>query len=194
MSTAVLAAFFALTTGEITATTSPISVTADGPPRRLCSRQTPPGVERIWTPSADQVRAIDERLAGYLRAGPDCAPSSPLSEYYRRYSGFVRAGRELVYVDAIDRHEFELEDNRRYDGAEKGETPLEKWQSGDFRMCDGGDGFWGVEYDVGSGSFLNLRINYAFDPALDHCHFGDPTPRVPKKKRHPKAAKGAEKR
>ncbi|HEX3808104.1 MAG TPA: hypothetical protein VHW02_00260 [Rhizomicrobium sp.] len=115
-----------------------------------CSRGVPPNVQGVWTPSAQQIRELEARLPGALlqemaKRGHPAPPGSPAPfEFGRQYAGFVTGGRRIVYVNA-----FPLEVmNQEKD-----------WRTRPAVVCDGGEAFFGVEYDPATKTFANFAFN-----------------------------------
>jgi len=108
---------------------------------RNCSRPTPQGITWFWQVKQPDVERIDAALIRHLeRTGlAENLRASP-SAYGRQYLGYNRGYRRFVYVNAFLR------------------------SSGDARSayqgsCDGGDQFWGIEYDVKQKVFTDFEIN-----------------------------------
>jgi hypothetical protein len=72
----------------------------------------------------------------------------PPSSYGRQYLGYNRGKRRFIYVNAFLR----LSGDAR---------------SVYVRACDGGNLFWGIEYDVQSGLFGGLEINGVMGDPLE---------------------------
>jgi hypothetical protein len=115
---------------------------------RMCSRPGPKGVTSYWELSRTAVAEIDRALLGYLAKGPVNATFAFRPEkYVRQYAGFRRGKEEFVHINAYPSPTLRMaaEDARKVMGI----------------GCDGGDLFWGVEYDVVKRKFRNLEINGA---------------------------------
>ena len=114
----------------------------------MCSRPGPKGVTSYWELSPTAVDEIDRALLGYLAKGPVNATFAFRPEkYVRQYAGFRRGKKEFVYINAYPSPTLKLgaEDARKVMGI----------------GCDGGDVFWGIEYDVVKRAFGHLEINGA---------------------------------
>src|SRR6266516_4116275 len=107
---------------------------------RQCSRDAPHSVEGTWTPSAADIAAFDVALEPVLveALSHSFSPDSlrpKLSSYYRQYVGIVLGGRRLIYVNgfqSIVLHDF---------------PDSTAWQRTPVMVCDGGEAFFGAEYD-----------------------------------------------
>jgi hypothetical protein len=64
-----------------------------------------------------------------------------LSHFRRQYAGFLRADHKTIYANLF---------LPEY-GAE--------WRHQVVMVCDGGAGFWGVEFDVTSQTFVHIAYN-----------------------------------
>lgn len=80
----------------------------------------------------------------YLRSRTDDEAArvlSRLSQYRRQYAGFTSAGRKTIYVNFF--------------------LPVygEQWRTEVVLVCDGGIGFWGIEFDTTSNKFSHIAYN-----------------------------------
>jgi hypothetical protein len=110
---------------------------------RQCSRRAPTDVSGFWNPSPEQVLALEERLPNFLQKS---ALPVKLPEYYRQYVGVISHGRRLIYLNAF------------YAGF-LAHDPKRDWQTNAVIVCDGGHGFWGVEFDPADKTFHHLESN-----------------------------------
>lgn len=124
---------------------------------RPCSRQAPQNVSGYWTPDAADIVKLESRwnhLSNLKRAYADGGrthklPDTPalITSYYRQYGGFTRRKRKLIYVSAfVAPHE-------------KVSPSDADWRTQAVIICDGGEGVFGVEYDVKTGRFQHLVFN-----------------------------------
>ena len=100
----------------------------------------------FWTPSVDDVLKLEEGIAEYLSHNPtqfyDQAPVwERLDEYQRQYIGLERDGGKIIYGNFFC-------DNLGKD-----------WRQELVAVLDGGECYFQVEYDVGSGMFIKLWVN-----------------------------------
>lgn len=118
---------------------------AQGPKlMRQCSRGAPRDVTSFWIPSADEIVAIERRLPDFLRKAQ---PEIKLSDYYRQYVGVVSGGRRLIYLNAF------------VGGGLTTVNPKSDWKTTAIIVCDGGYGFWGVEFDPADNTFHHYESN-----------------------------------
>lgn len=110
---------------------------------RQCSRPAPTDVSGFWSPSPEQVSAFEQRLPDFLRKS---ALPVKLPDYYRQYVGVISHGRRLIYLNAF------------YAGFLT-HDPKRDWKISAVIVCDGGDGFWGVEFDPADKTFHHLESN-----------------------------------
>ena len=104
-----------------------------------CSRITPEKVTAQRKPSSDQIAELEAKLPDFKRALK--RPSAQLSSFYRQYAGFIAGGRKIVYVNLFP----------------KDIDP--QWRTRAVGVCDGGESFWGVEFEVDTGKFVNAAFN-----------------------------------
>ena len=106
---------------------------------KQCSRVTPTDVSGFWSPSPAQMIAIEKLLPDLLRKN---GQKLNLSDY-RQYIGVTSHGKKLIYLNS-----FPSEVTKRLD-----------WRTTAVVVCDGGDAFWGVEFDPADNTFHNLQFN-----------------------------------
>ena len=104
------------------------------------------GSDGLWTPSADDILKLEEKIAEYLSQNSNSFYSQPpvwerLDEYQRQYIGFERGGRQIIYGNFFC-------NNLGMD-----------WRKKLVIVEDGGDCFFQVEYDVESEMFIKLLVN-----------------------------------
>jgi hypothetical protein len=118
-----------------------------------CSRGTPTGVERTWMPAKRQVAELEDLLPAALATALQEHSRDPkhvrdylrqLPNLSREYGGFVVHGRKIIYLSAalLGPHRTVRPDYTRH-----------------IAVCDGGDTFFGVEYDPSTRAFSNFQFN-----------------------------------
>jgi len=110
---------------------------------RQCSRFAPTHISGFWSPSVPRVQAIEQRLVEILK------PSGhhiKLPDSRRQYIGVMTRGKKLIYLNAFPASALDYPDHI-------------DWTKTAFTACDGGDVFWGVEFDPATNSFTNLEFN-----------------------------------
>ncbi|HUX02866.1 MAG: hypothetical protein WBD63_07540 [Phycisphaerae bacterium] len=94
-----------------------------------------------WTPSRSDVAGAFPRIQAFLKhEAPSIA--GRLSQYRCQYFGIIVEGRKRIYCNFFHR-----------DGG------IANWKSESLFVCDGGDWYFQLEYDLESEKCLNLRIN-----------------------------------
>jgi hypothetical protein len=109
-----------------------------------CSRPTPKAPDGYWEPKERDVQSLEGLLPAYIRARKEYQAArvlERLSKYRRQYAGFVRDGHKTIYVNLF--------------WPEYGV----QWRSEVVRVCDGDIGFWGVEFDTTSNTFVHIAYN-----------------------------------
>jgi hypothetical protein len=114
-----------------------------------CSRYAPAQIMSVWRPDPAAIGRFEQALAplvqGALERSPLLRkPAWSSDSYYRQYVGVVVNGRRLVYVNAF-----------RPIG---GRLP-QSWEIQLVNACDGGELFFGAEFDVETGRVQNLAFN-----------------------------------
>ena len=108
---------------------------------RNCSRPTPRGITSFWQVNQSDVARIDEALILYLeKTGLANRLRVPPSAYGRQYLGYDRGERRFVYVNAFLRSSGDAR------------STYQRW-------CDGGNQFWGIEYDMKQKAFADFEID-----------------------------------
>jgi hypothetical protein len=117
---------------------------------RLCNRPAPGPADGTWTPDAGTIRRLESVLAQELQAALDLSSERrrPLLavDFYRQYAPLVVAGRRIVYVNGL--HSVAVD--RR---------PKLSWKTTASRDCDGGQLFFGTQYDVATGRLSTIIFN-----------------------------------
>jgi hypothetical protein len=111
-----------------------------------CSRSGPADVTAFWTPSAAEVEAVEECLPLLARESKD---KILLSRCRRQYIGYISHGKKFIYVNAFP------------DNDPESFTHDRDWRTAAWVVCDGGDAYWGVEFDPVTRTFRNLSFNFA---------------------------------
>jgi hypothetical protein len=107
-----------------------------------CSRSSPKDVTRFWTPSTAQIEAVETRLPALLSTS---GHGLIAARFNRQYIGFVRHGKKLIYLSAFPANRTERRDDN-------------DWRKA-WIVCDGGDDYWGAEFDPATQTFHDLNFN-----------------------------------
>jgi hypothetical protein len=115
-----------------------------------CSRISPGPVQRTWTPTDEDVRAMEPALfvrlqRELLAASWDADPAS----YIRQYGGLVIGGHRIIYTHGFTPSEH---------------NPNDIWRTQFYDICDGGPITFGVEYDPATREFSNFAFNGPYGP------------------------------
>jgi hypothetical protein len=119
--------------------------TSEGPKIiKQCSRTDPAEVSGFWLPSLAGVAELEKTLPQLLRSS---GHKIDLGTSYRQYVGIVSRGKKLIYVNA-------------FSGTILVHPPFRtSWKREAMVVCDGGDVFWGVEFDPATRTFNHLEFN-----------------------------------
>ena len=110
---------------------------------RQCSRGSPANVSGFWNPSPAQVLIIEQRLPELLlKSGHKIV----LGGSCRQYIGVTSRGKKLIYLNTFPASALDVGEHTN-------------WKTAAFTVCDGGDVFWGVEFDPADNSFHNVQFN-----------------------------------
>jgi hypothetical protein len=110
---------------------------------RQCSRGSPANVSGFWEPSPAQVLTIEQRLPELLRKS---GQESVLAGSRRQYIGVTSRGKKLIYLNAFPASALDVGEHTN-------------WKTEAFTVCDGGDVFWGLEFDPADETFHNIQFN-----------------------------------
>jgi len=116
-----------------------------------CSRDTPRATASASAPTRAEIQELEARLGAVLaerldaeqRAAPNSGTSAA-SDYFRQYVAITIKGRRAIYVNGFHRSIYGF---------------ARDWQREAVRVCDGGRGFFGVEYDPKTRTFSNFLFN-----------------------------------
>lgn len=104
-----------------------------------CSRQTLQSVTGFWQPSEKDVADAEAALAAFFPQGRF------LSGYKRQYVGALVNGRKVIYINSFH--------------GSVAEEMKTNWRKTPVNVCDGGDAFWGCEYDPATKAVTNVMFN-----------------------------------
>lgn len=106
-----------------------------------CSREGPKldSIKGFWTPDVSDIEKLEHLLPSYLK---EKATEIDGSDYTRYYLGILYPDKKIIYVD------FRRVNPKR-----------DIYKGFNNVICDGGNSFFGIEYDVNSGSFSSLNFN-----------------------------------
>jgi hypothetical protein len=102
-------------------------------------------VEGFWTPSSQDVTALEALLEKFLTSDASGKAVLPLDQYHRQYIGFIKGGKRFIYGNF---YRAPTTISSKYDEATQ---PV--------IVCDGGRSFWGIVFSVESRSFVDLAFN-----------------------------------
>jgi hypothetical protein len=100
-----------------------------------------------WTPTEEDVLALENGLAAFLQEDPDRFNSETtpawerLDNYNRQYIGLILDQKRIVYANFF---------------CDSFETD---WRKDFIFVMDGGDCYFQVKYDVESAEFFDLQVN-----------------------------------
>lgn len=109
---------------------------------KQCSRPAPEGVIGSWKPSPKQIRRLEEHLHQYLREHYP-AIYQRIHQHYFQFAGLSRKQGRFIYINALDEYAHNNPD----------------WRHSAFIVCDGGDQFWGLEYEPITEKFSAMHFN-----------------------------------
>ncbi len=113
---------------------------------RQCSRESPVGYWTPVAPSKVEVRRLECALPAWMKTRRAAGWDNRFSAYHFQYGALVRGKTRLIYVNALPDSPADA-DKRQV------------WRRGAEVVCDGGSGFWGVEFDPRTGLFQHAAAN-----------------------------------
>lgn len=143
-----------------------------------CSRPTPAPPDSFWTPTPADIAAVDRQLLAELRPAfwarwrdtyrsvnpPELRPP----RYVRQYVGLTYGERRVIYVNGFMPHIAISSDSaeRAWYGDEGDVGPdsarvalRERLGRAGYVVCDGGEWYFGIEYEPDRRRFRNLEFN-----------------------------------
>ena len=138
-----------------------------------CSRSSPTPIQGTWSPSPDQVRLLEGRLStlldrelSTLRLPDSLRPH--VGDYYRQYAGVIVGGRRLIYINGF--HKAQVAQTRSFLNEHRTDSTAlrsfpsafrdtDYWRGVPTVVCDGGEYYFGVEYDPETHRFRNFSFN-----------------------------------
>lgn len=135
---------------------------------RQCSRSTPWAVD-TWSPPTSVIAELEARLPAYIDSVSVSFPELRLGvqegRYYMQYVGIVHwNGKRSVYINAFDNRYLEgLSSARRRIAEQEGQASADTvmWRTAPIAACDGGQMFFGLEYDPNRRRFRRFRVDGA---------------------------------
>ena len=112
-----------------------------------CSRGAPQGVTGFWLPRSAQIAQLEKLLPGLLEKNLSGQRHPPVQNYMRQYAGIITQNRHLIYVNGFGSYSHDPYDRSG------------KWRTEAQVVCDGGNNFFGVEYDPQTKAFEGLGFN-----------------------------------
>lgn len=120
---------------------------------KQCSRGTPNNISSYWTLTEDEIKLLEDNFKKIkkLKSSDCCYPGTMLgnlNKYGFQYVGVTINDRRYIYINA-----FEINSQRDF------ETLYKNWQTEPIIMCDGGESYWGVLFDLDKLKFKDLIVN-----------------------------------
>ena len=118
-----------------------------------CSRETPKNISEFWQPTNNDIQNLENNFLKIKKIkSTGCCFSgiviSELDKYGFQYIGVVIKNKKYIYINAFGI--FSDEDVK---------TIYKNWLNEAIIFCDGGEGFWGVLYDINEKKFIQLHVN-----------------------------------
>lgn len=127
-----------------------------------CTRGGPRGIVEYFSPTPNEVRSLELRLATALDQERRRRSLPPVNDYLRQYIGIARAGgRKAIFVNAFPRAHLNALNRLLPDLPKKNASDADtvEWREHPVVVCDGGPAFWSAEFDLKTASFRNFRYN-----------------------------------
>jgi hypothetical protein len=112
-----------------------------------CTRAMPTEIDGQWLPTLNDIALLEAEFPNYWKRHQRTTKDLDLNQYVRQYGGLSRDGARIIYVNAF------------YRGYLLANEGLDSWIRVPVNVCDGGVGFFGVEFDVDRKRFENLNFN-----------------------------------
>ena len=120
---------------------------------KQCSRGTPDNISSYWTVTADEIKVLEDNFEKIkkLKSTDCCYPGTAignLSKYGFQYIGVTIYNKRYIYINA-----FEINSEQDF------QTMYKNWRTEPIIMCDGGESYWGVLFDLDKLKFKELVVN-----------------------------------
>ena len=112
------------------------------------SRDAIDSVEGFWIVTDKDVRRLEDNFKKVTTLKTNYSKLSSLETYAFQYIGVVRNGKKFIYINAFPANY-----------AERKDLYTKDWTKQPIIVHDGGNGFWGVLFDVEKQEFSSLSIN-----------------------------------
>jgi hypothetical protein len=120
---------------------------------RQCSRGTPKNISEYWTPTEADIASLEKQFMKVkkIKATACCLINGTiqtLDNFTFQYIGVTIKKKKYIYLNAF-----------RLDNDDDFKTFFKNWKTDPIVMCDGGDYYWGVLFDLDKLKFRDLAIN-----------------------------------
>ena len=113
---------------------------------RMYPKKGPERIDGGWQPTQSQIETLEANLPHVSDLRSFGAPKGETidhpEQYYRQYLAVIRAGQNLIYVNALCHVQY-----------------ISDWRDHIAIVMDGGHCFWQAWYDPATEKFLTLYIN-----------------------------------
>jgi hypothetical protein len=120
---------------------------------RQCSRSVPDKVGSYFDLTLNDIQVLENNFKNVLKIkASDCCllggMIKNIRNYCFQYVGIAINSKKYIYINA-----FQIESEQDL------KIFFKDWKTNPVVVCDGGESFWGVLYDIESGQFIQLSIN-----------------------------------
>lgn len=120
-----------------------------------CSRSTPNKVDSCFDLTTNDLWKLENNFKKVLKIkAADCCllggVIKDLKNYAFQYTGLIVNNKKYIYINAFKLYT-----------PEDLTTIYKNWKSSPIIVCDGGESYWGVLYDLEAGQFTQLSMNGA---------------------------------
>lgn len=120
---------------------------------RQCSRWTPKNISEYWIPTENDIARLEKQFMNVkeIKATACCLINGTiqtLDNFAFQYIGVTIKKKKYIYLNAFHLDE---EDDLN--------TFYKSWKTDPIVMCDGGNYYWGVLFDLDRLKFSDLAIN-----------------------------------
>ena len=120
---------------------------------KQCSRETPKNISSYWTPTQNDIERLEAQFMKVkdIKANACCLINGTirtLDNFGFQYIGVTIKKKKYIYLNA-----FHVDNDADFS------TFYKNWKTDPIIMCDGGDYYWGVLFDLDKLKFSDLAIN-----------------------------------
>jgi hypothetical protein len=118
-----------------------------------CSRSTPEDIDEFYNITNEEIEILEQNFKKIKKVkSTNCCWEgvyiSNLKRYGYQYIGVIIDKKKYIYINA-----FLIESKNDF------ETYYKNWETEPINICDGGNSYWGILFDLKRLKFIQLSVN-----------------------------------